>query len=333
MVRSCTARAEFLRHRQLSVCGWDFRDSEPVTVTLTVRPSYDPAVAEPDQYKSLAGSLLVVDAASGVLANDANPDLVDLQAVLVQDVSQGQLTLAEDGSFTYDPQGFSGRETFTYRIDDGVGLSNTVTVSLRINSIPVARDDQYCSMKIRRSPLRAMRGSWPTIEDGESDPLTVSLVDPPVHGQLTLSNDGSFVYRPATNYSGSDAFTYRLSDGEDSSDLATVTLQIRAVNDAPKRREDVYFGLAGQVFEIPAGPGGLLANDSDAEGDPLTVRLVDPPAKGSLDVVGGRFVHYMPPAGFTGRPVSPTVPMMVVTFRRSPRFELQSIRWSSNSRS
>ena len=66
-----------------------------------------------------------------------------LRAVLVQGVAHGQLSLSADGSFTYDPQGFSGSETFTYQIDDGTGISNTTTVTLRINTIPVAHHDEY----------------------------------------------------------------------------------------------------------------------------------------------------------------------------------------------
>ena len=274
-------------------------DSEPATVTLTVQPKYDPAVAVPDEYKSSAGSALAVDVASGLLANDANPDLADLRAVLVQDVSQGQLLLAEDGSFTYDPQGFSGVETFTYRIDDGVGFSNTVEVALRINSPPVARDDQFVLDEDQLFSVTVNAGILANDEDGESDPLTVSLVDSTAHGQLTLNEDGSFNYQPGTNYSGSDAFTYRLSDGEVSSNLATVTLQIRPVNDAPIAVDDVYFGLTDHVFEIPAA-SGLLANDSDVEGDPLTAQLMTAPPIGDLTFSADGSFRYVPPAGFTG---------------------------------
>ena len=121
----------------------DFRASDPVTVTLQVTPRYDPAIAQADQYRSRAGIPLVVTAQQGLLANDSNPDRVNLQAVLVQDVTHGQLSLAADGSFTYDPQQFTGVETFTYRASDGTNLSNTVSVTLVINTAPLAYDDRY----------------------------------------------------------------------------------------------------------------------------------------------------------------------------------------------
>ena len=55
----------------------------------------------------------------------------------------------------------------------------------------------------------------------------------PSHGTLTLNANGSFTYTPAANYNGSDSFTYRASDGTLTSNLATVTLTVTAVNDAP----------------------------------------------------------------------------------------------------
>ena len=50
------------------------------------------------------------------------------------------------------------------------------------------------------------------------------LATSPVHGKLTLSANGGFVYVPATNYSGTDSFTYYASDGTSNSSVATVTL-------------------------------------------------------------------------------------------------------------
>ena len=60
------------------------------------------------------------------------------------------------------------------------------------------------------------------------------------HGTLTLNANGSFTYTPAANYNGTDTFTYRASDGTATSNLATVTLTITAVNDAPVADHDSY---------------------------------------------------------------------------------------------
>jgi VCBS repeat-containing protein len=79
-----------------------------------------------------AGESLVV-AAPGVLANDTDPDDDELTAVLVSDVTHGQLDLLADGSFTYTPDdGFSGIDTFTYMANDGVADSEVATVTLQV---------------------------------------------------------------------------------------------------------------------------------------------------------------------------------------------------------
>ena len=254
----------------------DFRDSAPATVTLQVNPVYDPPEPVADRYKSLAGESLNVDTTQGVLANDQNADQAPLQALLEQDVSDGQLELAPDGSFTYDPQGFSGRTSFTYRVNDGIRVSEPVTVLLVINTIPIAQDDTY--VLDEDLPLTALpaAGVLANDIDAESDVLTVQLIESTEHGELSLSGDGSFVYTPGENYSGPDRFTYQVTDGEDTSAPATVTLDVRSVNDAQSAVDDVYFALAGQTIQIPF-THGLLVNDSDVEQEPLTCRLVAAP--------------------------------------------------------
>ena len=101
----------------------DFRPSAPAIVTFNVTPVYDAATPAADQFKTTPTSSLTIDAANGVLSNDSNPDRADLRALLDQDVDNGALTLNDDGSFSYDPQGFAGMATFRYKIDDGTQVS------------------------------------------------------------------------------------------------------------------------------------------------------------------------------------------------------------------
>jgi VCBS repeat-containing protein len=69
--------------------------------------------------------------------------------------------------------------------------------------------------------------------DADGDPLGASLVSGPAHGTLALNGDGSFAYTPAADHNGSDSFTYRASDGRADSNVATVSITVAAVNDAP----------------------------------------------------------------------------------------------------
>ena len=65
------------------------------------------------------------------------------------------------------------------------------------------------------------------------DTLSAILVGSPSHGTLTLNSDGSLVYMPSLNFNGTDSFTYKASDGQALSTLATVTITVTPVNDPP----------------------------------------------------------------------------------------------------
>ena len=118
--------------------------------------------------------------------------------------------------------------------------------------------------------------------DDDGDALTASLVagSGPSHGTVMVNADGSFTYTPNTGYTGSDSFQYAVSDGAESTD-ATVTLTIHAGDTAPVANADSYSMTHDQVLSGDASTG-VLANDTDAEGDPLTAKLVSGPADGAL---------------------------------------------------
>ena len=121
----------------------DFRDSEPATVTIEVRPTDDPAIGVVDNYKAVPTEVLNVEPAIGVLTNDINIDQVPISAVLHRDASFGSVVLNDDGGFAYDAQGNTGLAAFSYRINDGGELSDPVQVLIVVNSPPVAVDDAF----------------------------------------------------------------------------------------------------------------------------------------------------------------------------------------------
>lgn len=79
----------------------------------------------------------------------------------------------------------------------------------------------------------------PGVLGNDSDPdgnqLSAVLGSGPSYGTIDLNANGSFTYTPAHNFTGTDSFTYRASDGTLTSSLTTVTITVDAVNDTPPR--------------------------------------------------------------------------------------------------
>ncbi len=277
----------------------DFRASEPTMVMLQIAPSYDPVEPVADVYKAIPNQPLRVAASEGVLANDLNVDLADLQALLVDNVSAGFLQLGVDGSFEYDPQGFAGVTTFSYQIDDGTQRSVTSRVTLVVNTPPVAADDQLTIEEDGWLTLDAESGVLHNDVDQDGDILTVTLVDPPAYGVLSLDSTGSLAYSPQRDFFGQDEFTYQIDDGTDVSPLATVRIVVEAINDLPVTRADGYAGLPDQPLIVPVDRG-VLANDVDVDAPQLAAHLVDGPMHGSLQLNLDGSLEYVPQRGFIG---------------------------------
>ena len=97
---------------------------------------------------------------------------------------------------------------------------------------PIANPDAY---SLNEDAGLSVPAAGVLVNDSYIDgvPLTAVLVDGPQHGQLTLNPNGSFTYTPNANFSGVDTFRYKVIDGLAESNVATVTITVNAVNDAP----------------------------------------------------------------------------------------------------
>src|SRR5690606_22708774 len=102
----------------------------------------------------------------------------------------------------------------------------------------------------------------------DGDVTTVTLITSPVHGSLTTFDlNGDFTYLPDTDFNGTDKFTYQVFDMYSMSNVVTVTISVGAVNDVPVAVGESYTIDEDTVLTINAP--GLLANDSDPDGDPI----------------------------------------------------------------
>jgi predicted extracellular nuclease len=211
-------------------------DSNIATVTITITPLNDAPVALEDVYITDEDTALTVLVAEGVLVNDTDVDGDELTAILVSDVNNGSLDLAEDGSFVYTPaENYFGTDSFTYKVSDGTLESNTVTVSITINPVNdwvTANDDEYETMAGVTLEVEApgVLANDELLDPNET--VTLEVLVEPTGGTLTLNDDGSFTYVPNGSFFGVDTFEYQLNSTSmlqgEFSDTAVVTIKVTA---------------------------------------------------------------------------------------------------------
>ena len=275
--------------------------STPATVTVTVNPGN--AVGVNDAYATQEDTALTVGA-PGVLGNDGNPGPGSLTAQLVTGPANAKaFTLNADGSFTYTPKdNFNGADSFTYQAKGSNNVpSNIATVAITVtlvNDAPVAQNDAYSTSEdtTLTAPTPGVLGNDTDVDGGS---LTAVLLSGPAHGTLALNANGSFAYTPAANYHGPDAFTYQARDASGAlSNIATVDITVVPANDAPVAQNDSYVTNEDTALSVPAP--GVLGNDTDADGDSLTVVLVSGPSHGTLALNANGSFTYVPTANYNG---------------------------------
>jgi VCBS repeat-containing protein len=273
-------------------------DSNIATVNITVTALNDAPTATNDSYSTNEDTALTAPA-PGVLSNDSDVENNSLTAVLVSGPSHGTLTLNANGSFTYTPaSNYNGSDSFTYKANDGNADSSVVTVSITVNAVndvPLAANNSYSTNEDVTLSVTAP-GVLANDSDVDGNSLTAVLVTGPSHGSLTLNSNGSFSYAPASNYNGSDSFTYKANDGLVDSNTATVTITINPVNDNPVAGNDSVTVAKNSSIAI-----SVLLNDTDIDGDTLTVTSWTQPTHGTITYSAkNKNFRYTPTKGFTG---------------------------------
>jgi hypothetical protein len=214
--------------------------------------------------QKIAGNLLA-DNGKGA---DFDPD-GDALTVVNQTIATaggGLVTILANGDFVYAPSAnFSGADSFTYTLLDAKGARDTATVTLEVaavNDAPVAAADSFAG-----SHGKPISGNVMTNDsDPEGNALHVgaATITTDKGGVVTLLEDGNFIYAPAATFAGADSFTYTLFDDAGATDVGTVSLNV--TNRAPSAGSDFLTGVFGNPVT-----GNVLANDSDADGDALSV--------------------------------------------------------------
>jgi VCBS repeat-containing protein len=270
--------------------------TDTATVNVTVNPVNDPPVAVDDGYATSFETTLNVAAVAGVLDNDTDVEGDALTAVLQDDVTNGTLTLNSDGSFDYTPDaGFSGTDSFTYFANDGTenGLTPatvTITVNAATNTPPVAVDDGATTNEDTAVVIDLLAND----SDVDGDSLNVTVIGAASNGTVVDNGDGTVTYTPDPDYNGPDSFTYTVSDGT-VTDTATVNVTVDPVNDPPVAVDD-----GATTNEDTAVVINVLANDSDVDGDTLTITAVGTAGNGTVVDNGDGTVTYTPDPDYNG---------------------------------
>ena len=235
-------------------------------------------VAVGDSYSTPFGTTLNVPA-PGVLANDTGGAKT---ATVVASVAHGTLLLGANGSVTYTPTaGYSGPDSFTYRVADGSGQGNVVTVSITVGAgAPAAVADSY-STPYQTTLTVAAPGVLANDQD-VSVGVTAQLVTSVAHGALTLGANGSVSYTPATGFSGADSFVYRTQSSAGASPAATVTINVVAPTDVQAPQELRVSSIVGNAVTFrwkvpPVGPAptGFILEGGGAPGQTLVALPTD----------------------------------------------------------
>jgi large repetitive protein len=275
--------------------------SAVATVSIQVTAINDPPEAVDDA--------AIVDEDSGAsainaLTNDNTGgeagDTLSIEAV--SQGANGVVSISAGGtSVTYTPNpNFNGGDSFTYTITDGNGGTDTALVHVTVVSVndpPDAQDDAVSAEEDSGVNQVDVLTNDSVAPDG-NETLQVTAVSQAANGSVAISASGtSVIYTPGAEFSGTDSFTYTISDGHGGSDTATVTVVVTSVNDPPDAVDDtasVQEDSAANVIEV-------LANDSFSPdtGETLVITDVTQGINGTVTIDDG-WITYTPNANFVG---------------------------------
>ncbi|MCV7419201.1 tandem-95 repeat protein [Mycobacterium yunnanensis] len=277
--------------------------SNEATVSITVTPVNDAPIALNDAATVAEGGTTAI----AVTANDTDADgTVDTTTIVItRQPTYGTATVNSNGTITYVNNGSEARtDSLGYKVKDDTGaLSNEATVSITVtpvNDAPIVGNDSY-TVVANGTLVISAPGLLANDTDPDGNPLAITAAFAPQHGTLSgVFSSGGFTYRPDAGYVGTDSFRYTVGDGTTTSEgTVTITVTADANNVAPVGNSDSYTIAEDTVLTVN-GPG-LLANDTDADGQTLSVVSIGtPPTRGSLELRSDGSFTYSPGPNLNG---------------------------------
>jgi len=255
-------------------------DSVPAAISLDITPNHVP-MADLQSVTTAEDTPTMID----LTGSDPDGDTVVYSVVTVP--SHGSLS-GTAPNLIYSPnKNFSGPDSFTFKVNDGMVDSALTTVAITIapaNDPPIANNIEITVMEDIPTPILL------TGIDPDGDSLTYSIVTKPSNGSLS-GTEPNMTYTPNTNFNGLDGFTYKMSDGKMSSIPATVSLVVTTIDDPPIANGDNVTVPEDAVSHI-------LLTGGDPDGDPLTYTVLRTPTHGKLSGTAPNLI-YTPDPNFS----------------------------------
>jgi CshA-type fibril repeat protein len=272
---------------------FEVTDANGLSSTATIVVAVAPRALD-DAFTTPAGTPLAIasadltgnDLGTGLQITGIDPALTGGSATL----AHGTLTRQADGSYVYTPNdGFSGTDTFQYTVTDASHRTATATATIVVGdrAADYSADVQSgVSFTVDATPTTGL------LSHSSGSNLTIAVGRSVAHGSLVIRPDGSYTYTPSSDFSGTDSFTYSVTDDQGQISTGTVTITV-----APLAVADTATTPAGSTLTLDAAHG-VLANDHGAT---LRVSTVGVPSAGGLvGISGAGAITYTPPAGFSG---------------------------------
>lgn len=260
--------------------------SNTAVTTINIDRAPD-AVA--DSFTTAEDTSVIID----VLANDSDADSNSLTVTHIdgQAVALGETITLTDGTgtatlnsfgITFTPAAdYNGAVSFTYAVSDGTA-STTGTVSgtvTPVNDAPVAVADSFTTAEDTSITINVLANDT-DVDGGDLNVIMIAgqlvAVNQPIalssgEGLVTLNADGTITFAPTANYNGPVSFTYAVGQGPGAAmSSTTVTGTVTAVNDAPVAVADSFTTAEDTSVTI-----NVLANDTDVDGDALTITTIN----------------------------------------------------------
>ena len=294
-------------YRYASVAVDQWNDSSPV-LSQAVN-NFSPPTAVDD---SPTVSEDVPGTAVPVLSNDTDPSGNPITISSASDPAHGTvvltggspgantgLTYQPDANYCNNPPGGSP-DTFTYTVNGGSTATVSMTVTC-VDDLPAAVHDTKSVVEDDPATAVDVLANDTDIDAGLRE---ITAVTQPSHGVVTPTGGTTnhwtgLTYQPNANYCNfpggapSDDFTYTLNGGSS----ATASMTVDCVNDPPVANNDT----ATVLEDAAAAAVPVLSNDTDIEGDAITVASVTQPAHGAvIRNSDGSGLTYQPTANYCG---------------------------------